>query len=257
MLNTDIGRVWRPKIFIGCYLAAALLVGSFVWGPLVEAWQWLDLKVYYALNGSLTWGGAWTFVWGHLNTRPLDVTWAIVMGLPCLWMLFIDRRHAVEVRFSTVFVIAFAVLIGVLTAKTSFGWVERISPSYHPSTNVFHDVNSMLEGINAKVGSNDSFPGDHGVAALIYAVGFIALFRSPGITAIALFIAAMNTLPRLIGGGHWLTDVVVGGGSAALIMTPWLIAAPTRVWMEKAVTPLLDHVIRPVFSRIGLGSLLR
>ena len=62
MLDTDVGRAWRPKIFIACYLAASLLIVSFLWGPLVGAWEWLDLQAYYALNGSLLWGGAWTFI---------------------------------------------------------------------------------------------------------------------------------------------------------------------------------------------------
>ena len=92
MYKDTTGRVWRPQLIIVFTLIAFFWVLSRFLGPLVPVWQALDENAFYLLNGTLKWGGGWTYFWGHMNTRLFDVLWAVVMGLPVLWLMFFDRH---------------------------------------------------------------------------------------------------------------------------------------------------------------------
>ncbi len=254
MTKSNFGRTWRPSIFITCFLLTGILAVSFLVQPMSDVWKSVDEAAFFALNGSLEWGGGWTFVWGHLNTRVLDVTWAVVMALPLFWVLLLDRTQPADLRFASVFIIVLSVLLGIMIGKWGFNAFERNSPSRVLTP--FFDINQLIPGIKAKTGSGSSFPGDHGVAAIIYAVTIIAVFKRTSLTIIALFIAVMNMLPRLIGGGHWLSDVIVGGGGIACVVIPFTLATPSLNHAEIMMGHFLNKVLRPLFSKIGLSKLL-
>ena len=95
----------------------------------------------------------------------------------------------------------------------------------------------MYPDLNPKVSSHQSFPGDHGVASVLLVTGFTLLLGWRWAIPSAV-VAVLNILPRLVGGGHWLSDVLVGGVCIALIILPWMIAAPATTWMERLTRPL-------------------
>jgi hypothetical protein len=44
----------------------------------------------------------------------------------------------------------------------------------------------------------------------------------------AWLLAAILVLPRLVGGAHWLTDILIGSGSMALVSISLLMATPVH-----------------------------
>ncbi|MBL4907059.1 MAG: phosphatase PAP2 family protein [Sneathiella sp.] len=241
---------WRPKIFFACYAGIALLAVSLLWQPTAMIWRQIDEVAYYTLNGSLDGNPAWTYFWGHLTTSKANIFIGTIMVLPLLWVLAFNRSQTAVKRFSTVTLVVLFVSVGVLIAKTCFDGVNRISPSLELLP--FYDMNLLVDGIKAKTGSTKSFPGDHAVTTLIYAVLVIAFMRSRMLTTFAIIVAIINTLPRLFAGSHWLSDIVVGSGALALFIFPFALATPSlrlteMIWRQ--VFSLLNQSVATFFRK--------
>jgi membrane-associated phospholipid phosphatase len=82
-----------------------------------------------------------------------------------------------------------------------------------------------VPGVFAKDTASDSFPGDHGLILLLFA-GFVSYFmpRIYGIIAVVMMI--LFTMPRLMGGSHWLTDEIVGALAIGVMTLSWVLATP-------------------------------
>ncbi len=77
-------------------------------------------------------------------------------------------------------------------------------------------LSEMYPNLNLKDSSSDSFPGDH-AAVLFTWFGYCIHFVRNKWSVLALIIVIIFSLPRLIAGAHWFSDVMVGGLSIALI----------------------------------------
>ena len=90
-----------------------------------------------------------------------------------------------------------------------------------------------------KDSAGNSFPGDHGIMAMIFA-GFMLSFgdRVTRLASIALVTCAVA--PRIMVGAHWLSDVMVGSLSLALLLLPWVLCTPlasrTSCWISDGLT---------------------
>ena len=51
----------------------------------------------------------------------------------------------------------------------------------------------------------------------------------------AWLVATIGILPRFVSGAHWATDIVVGSGTMALVVSALVFATPAHAW-------ILDHV---------------
>ena len=51
-------------------------------------------------------------------------------------------------------------------------------------------------------------------------------------------IAVLNLLPRLFGGGHWLSDIVVGSGVIGLLVAPCLLFTPAVEGLDRVLARL-------------------
>ena len=89
--------------------------------------------------------------------------------------------------------------------------------------------------VKAKDSSRFCFPSDHGTVSL--AVAFYTLLRSPRRVGWAFGLAVLFTVPRIIAGAHWLTDIVIGSAFVAF--------AGVSILM---MTPLHDRAIRTLSS---------
>jgi len=65
----------------------------------------------------------------------------------------------------------------------------------------------LLNNNNLKWNSHHSFPSGHSLA-LFYFFFFVQNTKDRLMTNISLFLAIFFSVPRLIGGAHWLSDVV-------------------------------------------------
>lgn len=84
---------------------------------------------------------------------------------------------------------------------------------------------SELTGWPAKDWSSTSFPGDHGMMLLIFTFYMLRYFGKKAFAA-SLFVVIVFSMPRIMSGAHWLTDVVVGSGSICSIVLSWMLLTP-------------------------------
>lgn len=220
---------WQP-VKLSLSLCIALLLGLTWFIPSTQAaWQALDDKVFLSLNALLA--EEQTFQWwvAFLNTRWFDLLLALLMTIPFM----VPRpfwQHEARLRELLLFLFVLLLFVAVrLTAKKTFFDFDRDSPSL-----VFTGATILTQeiwGLTPRVSSGHSFPGDHAAVLICWAV-YISYFRGKAWSVFAVGMALVFVLPRLIVGGHWLSDVFVGGLMLALITFSCAIFTPWRYYSE-------------------------
>jgi Kdo2-lipid A phosphotransferase len=209
--NNPNNQLWWAA---GYTALALLLLVSWV-GPafLRPQWDAWDLSVFLTLNGSLAEAGAWQTFWVLSNSRYFDVVpAALLLGIFASWM-FSGSPQEMRSRFRLGLMMA---LFNVLWLQVMMkGTLETLRDSPSLVVPEAIRIGPLIDWIpRVKDYSNHSFPGDHAAVGLLVALIVLhaAGWRRGLLTlAVALFFS----LPRLFGGGHWLTDVVIGGGFGA------------------------------------------
>ena len=236
------GNGWAPRTLIALHLAAAALLASW-WIEPTRAllWQPMDDALFRLLNGSL--GGMpewWSHFWAFANTRPFDALSAVLMlGLYTLYILG-DRRAEMAKRMAELLFMLLAVTGAMALAEETLMNVDRDSPTLVLGTE--YRLSWMYpEFHKLKDASGSSFPSNHGVVLLTWtAYLWITAGRRFGLAATAL--SCLFLLPRMIGGGHWLTDTLVGGTFVTLITLAWLFATPLQGWGVRLLTPAMRPI---------------
>jgi len=215
---------WRPLILILANLFAAVLVASWLLEPTRSLWLALDEWAFWAMNNSLAEGWLWQRFWAVANNRAFDLVPAVLMVLLYgHYALRVDRAN-----LNRHIAIGVLLLVTILLA-TQFG---KMIPIKRPSaTFAFPDalrLSQLVPEIYTKDTASDSFPGDHGLVLFMYA-GFVIYYlpRIYGILATLLMI--LFTMPRLMGGSHWLTDEVVGAVAVGAVSLSWVLATPLHI----------------------------
>lgn len=237
----------RPENAKRCFrlmsLTALGLIATWLWAPTRASWEQADLLVFRTLNNTLELGSAWQTLWAFLNSRIADlITGAVLLAL--LITSFLERKIGSRAIYSLA-ITMLAIFIGREIGSELI--VEKLCDYQRPSPTLAlsntHRLTELVPTIASKDSSPWSFPGDHGHVAICLAVylGFWA--RRHAATA-AWILTALVVLPRLVGGGHWTTDIVVGSGSMALLTMAILI--PTG--LHDFLVERLDRAVRRVFS---------
>ncbi len=244
----------RPFLF--CYPAALVLALTFFTDYRDPVWKTADETFFRLLNSTLTSEGIWPTLVAWSNTRIFDTSWGILMGLLCVWVFISPRYGVFQDRFARITAAAFGVVATIVVAKLAFRDFDRLSPGRYFDD--FVNLNEILPHITAKVGSSSSFPGDHGIASVMLVLCFTIFFRAhPHLSLIALPIAIVNSLPRLIAGGHWLSDIMVGGGIAGFLVYPLLVGTPYLTLMQRLTSVITDRFIEPLLRKLGMSDKFR
>lgn len=226
---TDFNR--RIVCFAACFTTVLFLVVSWVWEPTAQLWQIVDDATFFALNGSLTQDSSWSTFWAYMNIHLANVLAGVFMVVLLLYYVMTNRDDTLIRKLTSFTLIALFVCLGIIISKSGFRDFVHHSPSL--ALEPFNDLNQLTEGIDAKVKSRGSFPGDHGVTTFIYSLLVVLLIKSRTIATLAVLFALLNNLPRLFSGAHWLSDVIVGGGGITLFLLPFAIATPLPFYIEK------------------------
>jgi membrane-associated phospholipid phosphatase len=108
--------------------------------------------------------------------------------------------------------------------------------------------------VHIKDSSSRSFPGDHASVVFIWAA-FLWRSASGAKRALVALLAALFVMPRLVGGAHYLSDVLVGGVVLALLAYAWGLCTP---YTARAVA-FLERIARPAMRKLaslpGVGRL--
>ncbi|MCM2129856.1 phosphatase PAP2 family protein [Larsenimonas rhizosphaerae] len=222
-----------PRIF--CLNASGLLLVTSWWIPQVTLWTTLDDSVFWFFNHFITLDNPhWDTVLAALNSRRFDL--AIIAGMLAimLWACLRDQQRGWQ-RW---------VGIGMTMLITAglMNEIVRHLPIHHPSpTRFFPEASLVSDFVHfaTKDSAGNSFPGDHGIMAMIFA-GFMLSFgdRVTRLASIGLVTCAIA--PRIMVGAHWLSDVMVGSLSLALLLLPWVLCTPlasrTSRWISAGLT---------------------
>ncbi|AUX94080.1 phosphatase PAP2 family protein [Mixta gaviniae] len=183
-------------------------------------WFGIDKAIFFWFNQHMATSHAFALVLAITNFRGFDAVSLLAMGL-LYWSYW--RRETPQGRRRML-----AIGICMLITAVILNQLGHLLPVKHSSPTLFFDNVwrvSELTGIPAKDASKDSFPGDHGMMLIIFAC---FMLRYVGIRAflMALAIAVVFSLPRIMAGAHWFTDVAVGSLSVVLVGLSWWLITP-------------------------------
>ncbi|MFQ5626053.1 MAG: phosphatase PAP2 family protein [Methyloligellaceae bacterium] len=244
--------VWRVRPLIASHLVAIIILASWLLPVSRSWWDQLDVAVFRLLNGSLRLGEWWQMLWALANHRLSDVLSAmliLLLILSWLWGRPRDIQNLKCAAFGAFALFAGAVLLLLHPV------IRRGFDYTRPGPSLVVDealrLTTLVPSIDAKDADRSSFLGDHAFILITIALFFIYL--GPRRFAIAASILAfIFTMPRLVGGAHWLTDDVIGGVVPALLVVSWLLATPLGYYMAKKFLPLVKFIVALIPERLRI-----
>jgi membrane-associated phospholipid phosphatase len=237
----DISR-WRPVLFVVLLMSGVLLLASWwVEGSVTRnLWDRLDRAVFFQFNGSLAEGRGWQLFWAIANARAFDLVGGMFILVVYLHYAFAQQRAYLTERLTMLVVLVVVVTLAVQLGKI-FLAIGRPSPSKVLQPVIW--LNQLFPDIPAKVRSGNSFPGDHTTVLMFWAC-FMWVFAGWRYGLLAAGGTVLLSLPRLVGGAHWLTDSIVGAGVIVLLGLPLLICTPFYAQVVGRVQPLMQWPVK-------------
>lgn len=220
---------WRVPYLLASQLVSILLLLSWFIEPARSFWLFTDDLVFWFFNDGLRTGSdSWRMLWALTNHRLFD---GISAGLLVMVFLVSARRNGRASWCRHAAVITVTIIATVIGTR-----IGHLIPVERPSATMIYDdvfrLNSWATGFETKDISHSTFPGDHGMVALI-GFGYAFHYLGRGYAWAALAAGLIIVTPRLVGGAHWLSDEVVGAGFAGILVLSWSFYTPladTLVW---------------------------
>lgn len=218
---------WNWYKLIGCHLLIAFFAASFFWEPTRDLWNAIDAGVFRLLNGSLEGHHNWQVFWALANHNMAD--WVTDIFFLSFFIAAVYSQPKEERLKQTAHILFCCLYIACIIF-----FVNRVLFRHHlhiprPSpTLVFPDSLKLSHEINwlkIKDAAKQSFPGDHGTTAILFAASY-ASFASRRLKILGWLYGIFLCLPRLITGAHWLSDIILGSGSIALFFLSWAFYTP-------------------------------
>ena len=217
-------------LIIGLNLLGVLLFFSWFHADANSFWPVVDKNVFFTFNHLLGENEAFRYLVAFTNLRFFDVFGFLAMALvflfhfikqdkdPRRWMICMGVTMLLTAVFAKQFNMTFD--------------FDRPSPTLH-FTALGDDVLyvSKLTGWDAKDWSKSCFPGDHGMCLIIFCVYMLRYFDLKSFLA-GFVITVLFSMPRVMSGAHWVSDIAVGAVAVNLIVLSWML-----------LTPLSDFII--------------
>lgn len=222
---------------IFCNAIGATLFLSWYLPPDHGFWFSIDKAVFFHFNAYLTSSRPFLYFVAFTNFRAFDITAFLCMLLIFLYYFFQqDRKGKRRILCIGITMLLSAVVIKLIDGRLDF---HRLSPSVY-FAGIHEPVNfvSEMTGWNVKDRSATSFPGDHGMMLLIF-TAFMARYFGRKAFLAGTTICILFSLPRIMSGAHWFTDVAVGSLSFVLIIMSWILLTPAAdtfiKWLESKI----------------------
>ncbi|WP_333602259.1 phosphatase PAP2 family protein [Atlantibacter hermannii] len=223
----------RLPLIVLMNLAGLALFFSWLLLPGHGFWFPVDASVFRFFNNLLTENRAFLWLVAITNNRAFDGCSLVAMGLLMLsyWVK--------ETPYGRRQIIIMGVVM-LLTAVVLNQLGQMIPVQRHSPTLFFTDINRVSDLLNVptKDASKDSFPGDHGMMLMIFC-GFMLRYFGVRAFAISLIIFVVFSLPRMMIGAHWFTDIFVGSLSVILVGLPWVLMTP----LSDIIITRLNHYL--------------
>lgn len=213
MQNNKINN-WDKGILIAWGIACLLVISWII--PVTRMlWDFVDAASYLFLHGYFLQTDFSQKFWAVMNSRIADNFSHAIFILLLVRCIFVENG---EVKKKKLWKVMFVLLSVVLSVLLSKGIQSELNKKYSikrdsPSLVLGHDValSQVLPGLeNVKDTSRRSFPGDHAMTIILLCGFTFWLTKSFSFRIVAVIIGLFFILPRLISGGHWLTDLIMG-----------------------------------------------
>jgi len=219
-----------PAILILNVLGVALFLSYYL--PANHGfWFPVDKSIFFYFNRHLATDSWFLHLVAVTNNRAFDVMSLLAMGV--LYLTYFLKQDTQGRR--RYIIIGFVMLLTAVVLNQ----LGHLLPVSHKSPSLsFPDVNrvSKLTGISTKDASSDSFPGDHGMMLIIFSC-FMLRYLGKRAFAVAALITVIFSLPRVMIGAHWFTDIAVGSMSVVLVGASWWLMTPASDnlinWLER------------------------
>ena len=218
---------WQVPYLVVWQIIAAFLLASWFIEPTKTFWLECDETLFRFLNESLRSGqDSWRMLWAVMNHRAFDAVSASLLASVFIVSAWRHGRSTWAWHAAVVSVTVLAVLIGTR--------IGHLIPVERPSATMLHQdafrLNHWASGFETKDISYSTFPGDHGMVAMIgfgYAFHYLGKFY-----AWAAFAAGwIVVVPRLVSGAHWLSDELVGAGFIGILVLSWSFYTPVADYL--------------------------
>ena len=215
------------KRFLLLHLLASLLLISWLFTPTRMLWDSFDHAAFHFLNGFVQKNSFWQTFWALASYKRSEWVMDIVRFVFFFHLIFsAPKQERIDRLAKILFLILFIFSAIMLIGKTLFPdilQIERFSPT--ATIEGSFRLSSVIDWIYVKDHSRASFPSDHGITACLFIGSMFTLFNwRYGLFAILT--EGYYCLPRLVAGAHWLTDVVIGSATIALILCAWVYTTP-------------------------------
>ncbi|PWC17387.1 phosphatase PAP2 family protein [Brenneria corticis] len=232
---------WRNLFFI--LLLNVLGIGLFLsWylPPDHGFWFRLDSAIFFYFNQQLLESPTFLQWVAITNVRAFDGCALLAMGL--LYLSFYLQATPPEHRH--LLIVGMVMLLSALILNQ----LGHLLPVQHASPTLsFTNINRVgeLTSIPAKDASSDSFPGDHGMMLMVFAAFMLRYFTRAAF-AVSLAIVIIFSLPRVMIGAHWFSDIAVGSLSVVLTGLSWWLLTPASDALINLLHRYLPGKYRPI-----------
>ena len=236
--------VFKLKPFLLLNVLALIIFYSWINGSTRVYWEALDAWSFEVFNGSLFQSSYWwSGMWAILSVRIADIfpLFFILLFFYFNNVLFEkNQRFYGLVGFVTLLVLMLIVR-EFLDFYIEYKDLSRSSPSLQLDSVI--RLSELYPNLPLKDSSGSSFPGDH-AAVLITWLGYCLFFVRNFWSWIATLLVIFFSLPRLIAGAHWLSDILVGGVSIALIALAFGLYTPLLNRVNKVLNKWASSFIK-------------
>ena len=199
-------------------------------------WNGFDRQVFTYLNSwvrsSSFWQNFWAFAGHQIMDWIHDLCMALFFFFNIKWAPnHLKKQKVAELIFSALFI---GGVITIVNGIVFPEWIhiERSSPTMIDA-NAFR-LSSVIDWIHVKDHSTKSFPGDHATTAILFTfLIFNLMGKKMGL--LASLYAVFFSLPRLVAGAHWLTDILIGSGLIATVAISLAFGTPFANRMIKMI----------------------
>ena len=218
-------------------LLGVLLFFTWFHADVNSFWPVVDKNVFFTFNQLLGENEAFRYLVAFTNLRFFDVFGFLAMAL---LFLFQFLKHDKDYR-RWMICMGITMLLTAVIAK-QFAMTldfDRPSPTLHFSAlgdNVLFV--SKLTDWPAKDWSKSCFPGDHGMCLIIFCVYMLRYFGVKSFLA-GLMITVLFSMPRVMSGAHWVSDIAVGAVTVNLLVLSWILITPVSDLIIAGIMKLL------------------
>lgn len=223
---------WKP-LLLSLGIIAFLCVTFF--SPWTyPVWHSIDVAVFKFLNETIRDSKPLQYFWAALNHKRMDLVEDVIFLLFFIWGVVSAPRNKRWHKIAQfVFVIAFAATVVQFVNRTYFRYNTPF-PRHSPSLVVTPCVriSEEIPWKHVKDETVASFPGDHATTLLLFGLLYTP-FVPRKLSRAAWAYILLRTLPRLVLGAHWFSDIAVGSLSIALFFASCFLYTPLGTVLER------------------------